>query len=181
MSNSPGLYPGFFMSIISIFESLHCSLSFMKKCLFLFCLLCTLSQAKAQNTFSNTGSGLNDVSRYMEDDDSTADDGTAIDDEEGAVKNLNADPLADISMTISDSMVTFDGVPEKGNITAHITTADGEEIETRMVNARKLSFPIHRLPKQLFFVTLTYRKYRKAFELNRGEEQVTETLKKKRK
>lgn len=152
----------------------------MKKCLLVFCLLFALSYAKAQSTFSNTGSGLNDVSRYMEDD-STADDGTALDDEETEVTNSNADPLADISMTTTDSMVTFDGVPEKGNFTAHITTADGEEIETRMVNAKKTSFPVRRLPKQLFFITLTHRKYRKAFELNRSEEQVTESLKKKRK
>ena len=153
----------------------------MKKIVLLSCLLVALFQAKAQNTFSNTGSGLNDVSRYMDDEDSTEDDGTAMGEEEGVSKNMNVDPLTDISMTASDSTVTFDGVPEKGNFTAHITTADGEEIETRMVNAKRLSFPVRRLPKQLFFVTLTYRKYRKAFELNRSEEQVTETLKKKKK
>lgn len=124
-----------------------------------------------QGTFSNTGSGLNDISRYMDDEDSTADDGVAEDDEEDTeMRSAITTSLEDVAMEATDSTVVFDNLPAKGNVSAHITNAAGEELDTKAVSTKKPYFGVKRLPKGIYFVTLTYKNQRKAFELNREDD-----------
>jgi hypothetical protein len=74
-------------------------------------------------------------------------------------------------MNVTDSVITFENLPDKGSMMAHITNTNGEEIFARSLNARKPSIRVHRLPNDLFYVTLVYKSDRKAFELNRAEKE----------
>jgi hypothetical protein len=125
--------------------------------------------ASAQKTFSNTGSGLNDIGRYMDEDTSGVETSDADELEDVNEKSPSADDLSTVTMSVTDSLLSFENLPEKGMVTAYITNAAGEEIAVRNLRADRSGIAVGRLPHDLFFVTLTYRKYRKAFELNRSE------------
>ena len=139
----------------------------MKQVLLFLCFIMTSCCVHAQGTFSNTGSGLNDMSRYMEDD-STSDD-IEMTEDKAESKPRNANILQDVTMDITDSVLTFEHLPEKGNIIAHITSSGGDVMLTKTINAKKTSLSVKNFSKDLFFVTLTYKNFRKAFELNRAK------------
>lgn len=143
----------------------------MKHCgLLVLCLILSCTRLQAQGSFSNTGSGLNDMSRYMDDEDSTEiDEGDEEYEEEGTVTAAE-DPFDAISMDATDSLLSFDNLPEKGNVVAFITDSNGEEISAKDINPRKNEIDIHKLPKDLLYVTLTFRNKRKAFTLDRSED-----------
>lgn len=126
------------------------------------------SRAWGQGTFNNTGSGLGDISRYMNDDDTVSDGESAEEPEEDAVVN-KADPLGRITIEITDSAASFGNVPDLKTLRAHITNSDGEELEAQRITKVQNSMDVHDLPRGLFFITLTYKNYRKAFTLDRSE------------
>lgn len=125
--------------------------------------------ASAQKTFSNTGSGLNDIGRYMDEDTSGVETSDADELEEASEKSPDGDELSSVTMSVTDSLLSFENLPEKGSVTAYITNAAGEELAVRNLRPDRSGIAIGRLPRDLFFVTLTFKKYRKAFELNRSE------------
>jgi len=143
----------------------------MKRFILLLLVTAVSNVGYSQSTFSNTGSGLNDISRYMDDEDSTADEGVADDDEEDTeTEHTIMTSLEDVAMEATDSTVVFDNLPVKGSVPAHVTNAAGEELYTKAVSSKRPYFGIRRLPKGLYFVTLTYKNQRKAFELHREDD-----------
>jgi hypothetical protein len=79
------------------------------------------------------------------------------------------DPLNLVEMNATESWISFENLPEKGNTIAHITNANGEELFAKTVNTKKASIAVNRLPNELLFVTLIYKNYRKAFDINRAK------------
>jgi len=143
----------------------------MKGPWFFFVFIVFCCTASAQNTFSNTGSGLNDISRYMDDDSTVADTPEEEEDEAvAATANKRVSSLENVAMEMTDSTVVFDNLPEKGNVSAHLTSAAGDELATKVISTKKPYFSIRRLPEGLYFVTLTYKEKRRAFELKRENE-----------
>jgi hypothetical protein len=137
--------------------------------LFFFLLLFLVAHAsvRAQNSFSNTGSGLLDMSSYMHDDDSLETDELDELDREDATPA--GDPLASATMDATDSLASFDNLPEKVRVMAHLTDADGTELSIKSITSEKNTMNLKSVSAGLYYVTLTYKKYRKAFPLERAE------------
>jgi hypothetical protein len=138
-----------------------------KQAILFVVLLGFISSAHGQGTFSNTGSGLNDLGRYM-DDDSTWQDSGEDDASREATEKADGS-LEDVTMETTDSSANFDNLPSKGSVTLHITDAEGAVLLERRINLQKSSVAISRLPNGLFFATLTYKDHRKAFPLDRSQ------------
>lgn len=135
------------------------------KSIFLSFLLFFFSNISyAQSTFSNTGSGINRFGSFDKDEDSIA----VNDDEELTdEKVVKVDPLKEVQLEITDSLATFSNLPEKGYILAHITTTDGDIVYEKRVKPNKNTVDVYDLSRDKFFITLTYRKYRKSFPIDR--------------
>src|SRR6476620_5779611 len=105
---------------------------FLKQIFILLLLTVFCTSVKAQGSFSNTGSGLNDLGRYMDDDSSSTPTGDDDFPEDAPAKG--GDPLADITIDAADSLVVFGNIPEKTNVLVHITNAEGIVLTQKTAN-----------------------------------------------
>jgi hypothetical protein len=131
----------------------------------------------SQGSFSNTGSGLNDLRPYMTDDSTTAEPTEDETDEENLATNEGE---FDITMEETDSTITFSGLPEKNKVVADITNTEGDLILEKTVGTKNNTVNVRRLSKQLYFVTVSYGKYRKGFTLDRSGKDEEKAEKKKK-
>lgn len=125
-------------------------------------LLLAATAAHGQSTFSNTGSGLNDISRFIDPRDSISDDNEIV-------VNPDAEAEANLektTMEVTDEEVVFDHLPSR-LVTAHITDADGELLLSKSVSNTENIIGIKRLTAGIFYITLIYKDHRRGFTIER--------------
>lgn len=132
----------------------------MKKFLPIAVAILFTTPAFAQSSFSNTGSGLNDLSGYM-------DDSVAAGPITPTVSN-DARVFESITLDATDSLLRFSNLPQKMRIALRITDAYGQELVARMVNDKRATLGVKNLPHDLLYITLLHGTRRKTFMLDRS-------------
>ena len=134
----------------------------MKAVIFILLVLSASYGAEAQSTFSNTGSGLNDITRFIDPRDSISDDNEIV-------TRPDASAIADLNgatIEVTDDEVIFDGLPDR-LVTVHLTDADGELLLSRSISNMKNTIGIKRLGAGVFYITLIYKEDRRNFTIER--------------
>jgi len=138
----------------------------MKRLTLLAIFFAAYNAASAQNTFSNTGSGLNQLDMSDREEEAS---GPAANTSSTTVVYADPYSMEHTTMDISENTIQFNNLPKIGMI-MHITDAKGNELITRKLSAKNNTANISHLKNGVHFVTLVTDNMsrRKSFMLNRN-------------
>lgn len=140
----------------------------MKKILLIVLLLSSGYMGRAQLTFKNTGSGINDINRFIEPRDRISDDQyiKPVTNTDSPVQSTELQILDQVTMDVNDTAAFFENLPPK-IIMIHIADGTGSPVASRSITHLKNWINIAEFPAGRYILTLTYKEKSKGFTIER--------------